>query len=196
MEKAKIIVLKTLKHSESDLLVQALDSQGDRLHFIAKGALKSKRRFGGGVLEPTHYLDVLYKSLNKSSDDPLYLLLEAKVLKDFQGMREDYDRLSLGLFFVSLVHKLTRSGAVGAKEVFDLLGHSLSACENCQSVQNLKLQFQAKLLYSQGILEHSEDWAPFIRTSLKESEKISVIEGQRGALQRHLDLSIEEMLNL
>lgn len=196
MHKARVIVLKTIKHSEADLLVQALDSHGTRLHFLAKGALKSKKRFGGGVLEPTHYLDVLYKDVKSQEGDPLHILLEAKVIRDFQGLREDYDRLSLSLSFLDLVNKLTRSGSVGAKEVFDLLGHALAACEKCQSPDQLKLQFQAKLLYSQGVLEHIDELAPLIGTPLKDCDQLKIPGKELPSLRRHLDLATNEMLNL
>lgn len=196
MHRAKVIVLKTIKHSEADLLIQALDSHGNRIHFLAKGALKSKKRFGGGILEPTHYLDVLYKDVKSQDGDPLHILLEAKVLRDFQRIREDYDRLSLSLSFLNLVNKLTRSGSVGAKEIFDLLGHALSACEVCKDPERLRLQFQAKLLYSQGVLEHIEELAPLISTSLKDCDQLKIADSEVPSLQRHLELATQEMLNL
>ncbi len=193
MLKARIIILRTIKHSESDLLIQSIDSFGNKLHFLAKSALKSKKRFGGGVLEPTHYLDVLYKEARVSDGDPLHILLEAKVIRDFQGLRSNYDRLVLALSFLELVQKLTRAGAVGAKEIFDLLGHALSACETSENPQNLKLQFQAKLLYSQGVLEQFEEMAPLIRTSLKNCDELQISSADRRLLQTHLEVATEEM---
>ena len=192
----KLIVLKTIKYSESDLLVQGINSHGDRLNFLAKGALRSKKRFGGGVLEPTHYLDVLYKEGKSNAEgDPLHILLEAKVIKDFVKLRDDFDRLSMALSFLKLVSRLTRSGAVGAKEVFDLLGHALSACEESLNPQNLSLQFRAKLLYSQGVLEPIAEMGPLIRTSLKLSNELELSSAQVKSLDRHLQLATEEMLN-
>tara|TARA_Y100001935_G_scaffold252511_2_gene256591 strand:+ start:1250 stop:1858 length:609 start_codon:yes stop_codon:yes gene_type:complete len=197
LNRAKLIVLKAIKHSESDLLVQTLSATGDRLHFLAKGALKSKKRFGGGVLEPTHYLDVLYKEGKSSSDsEPLHILLEARVIRDFSGLREDYDRLNMALSFLSLVSRLTRSGSVGAKEIFDLLGHGLSACEGDCNPETLSIQFRAKLLFSQGVLEPSSDMAVLIRTSLKSSSDIQLSKAQRKTLDHHLHLATEEMLHL
>lgn len=195
MNRARIIILKVFKHSEADLLVQSIDSEGSRLHFLAKGALKSKKRFGGGILEATHYVDVLYKNVRSSEGDPLHILLEAKMIRDFQNLRLDYDRLNMALSLLSLVNKLTRSGSVGAKEIFDLLGHALSACEHAKNLEALKLQFQAKLLYSQGVLEPIAELAPFIRTSLKNCDEVLISTNDRLPLQRHLDLATEEMLH-
>jgi DNA repair protein RecO (recombination protein O) len=193
--RARVIVLKIIKHSESDLFVHTLNSEGDRLHFLARGALKSKKRFGGGVLEPTHYLDVLYKEGRSTDAEPLHFLQEAKVIRDFQGVRSNYERLSLALYLVGLVHQLTRTGAVGAKEIFDLLGHALSSCESVEHTENLKLQFQAKLLYSQGVLDLVEEFAPLIRHSLKQADELSLALPLRQSLQKHMDLATEEMLH-
>ncbi len=50
-EQQKILVLRTYKHGESDLIVHALNSLGASMSFIAKGGLKSRKRFAGGVEE-------------------------------------------------------------------------------------------------------------------------------------------------
>ncbi len=55
-EKTRLIILRTIKYSEADLIVHGLNTEGARINFMAKSALKSRKRFGGGVLEPTHYM--------------------------------------------------------------------------------------------------------------------------------------------
>ena len=57
----RFIILKKMKYGESDLILHAISMQGEKLSFIARGALKSKKRFGGGVLEPTHFVSFTYK---------------------------------------------------------------------------------------------------------------------------------------
>ncbi len=195
MGKAKIIVLRCLKHSESDLLVHAIDSEGNRRHFLAKSALKSKKRFGGGLLEPTHYLEVLYKEHGGggSNEEPLLILLEAKMIRDFRGLRAQFDRLDMGLFFLKLVLKLTRSGAVEAKEIFDLLGNALSACEQCISVENLKLQFQAKLLHSQGILPDDQDFSELVGIPLSKADSVKINPAERALLHKRLEFEISQI---
>ena len=59
--KDKVIVLKQNKFGESDLIIRTLNTQGALISFIAKGALKSKKRFSGGMLEPTSFIGVEYK---------------------------------------------------------------------------------------------------------------------------------------
>lgn len=192
--RAKVIILRTIKYGESDLLVHGIDSEGNRRHFLAKGALKSKKRFGGGMLEPTHYLDVMYKEHGSRNEEPLLILLEAKVIRDFQGLRTSFDRLELGLFFLQVIHKLTRSGSIGAKEIFDLLGNALSACEKCVSIDNLKIQFQAKLLHSQGILPHDQDFSDLVGVPLSKADTINVSKDERSLLAKRLEFETSQLL--
>ena len=57
----RFIILKKMKYGESDLIIHALSSAGTKKSFIARAALKSKKRFGGGVLEPSHFVKLTYK---------------------------------------------------------------------------------------------------------------------------------------
>lgn len=67
MDRERIIVLKKTVYRDSDLIIRGLNSQGAKLSFIAPAALKSRRRFGGGVLEPTNFIEVVYQSSGRSS---------------------------------------------------------------------------------------------------------------------------------
>ena len=67
---------------ESNLIVRGLNSHGIKMSFIAKGALKSKRRFGGGVLDPCSFIEVEYQ-VSRS----LYRVGSGWVLKDFRDLR-------------------------------------------------------------------------------------------------------------
>ena len=91
----RIIILKNQVFSESDLIIRGLNSKGCQLSFIAKGALKSRKRFSGGVLDPTAYIELEYRPSKKS----LHRLQQAWFLEDFSALRKDYNRLSLALYF-------------------------------------------------------------------------------------------------
>ncbi len=45
---------------ESHLIIKGLNSEGSVLSFFARSALKSRKRFPGGVLEPGHYVEIEY----------------------------------------------------------------------------------------------------------------------------------------
>ncbi len=152
----KVIILKKTLYGEDDLVIHALSSQGAKISFIAKSARKSKRRFGGGVLEPTHLVQVQY-SLNKKYQSSLFLLEEASLLEVFSKLRTDYDRLQLALHFVEVVEKVSQEEEQHSEALFRLLGQALRAAENINNLSALKLQFALKLLWQQGVLE-PEEW--------------------------------------
>src|SRR3954464_7988161 len=109
--KDKIIVLKTYKHGESDLVVHGLNPLGARMNFFARGAMKSRKRFAGGILEPTHYLEVGYKpGTSHDGGDPLHSLLDANLIREFPKLRNNYERLEGALYLLRLVHKLGQQG--------------------------------------------------------------------------------------
>lgn len=163
----KIFVLRTIKHGESDLIVHGLNSLGARMGFIAKGGLRSKKRFAGGILEPTHYIEVTYRQRNVSGDsDPLHLLMEARLLREFPRLRTDYARLEAALYMLQLVHKVGQQGVVDSSDLFNLLGNALQAAETSDSLENLKLHFDLKLLSAQGVLPGHPSFTPWLQTGL------------------------------
>ncbi len=170
--KCKIIVLRTIRHSEADLIVHGLSSEGTRMSFFGKGAAKSKKRFAGGVLEPLHYIEVTYKDKYQKDEDSLYMLLEADVVREFQKIRQDYDRLELAFYFLKTIQKLSGHGLVESPEVFNLLGNSLSALEVSSDLNKLRLSFELKLLAGQGVLPGDATFTPLLAKPLSEHESI------------------------
>ncbi len=193
--KDRVIILRTIKYSEADLIVHALNPQGGRLNFLARGALKSKKRFGGGVLEPTHYVSVSYRSSKSRSDEgTLHTLSEAELIKGFPGLRERYERLECALEMVAIVGRMAQPEVVDAPELFDLLGNGLFAAEASSRLEVLLLQFQIKLLYLQGVLHNSADMADFLRRPLKENELIQVPDSNLNRLKREVAHQLEHFL--
>lgn len=168
-EKGNFIILRKTKYSESDLVIQALSAQGAKFSFIAKGALRSKKRFSGGVLEPTHFATFSYKMKGDSNaEDRLIFLEEAKLINGFSGLREDYDRLQVALYIVSLVDKVSLQGSVDSGEVFNLLGNTLKQLEISDMPHLLKCHFEVKLLYQQGVLPQDLLINSFLVHSIKD----------------------------
>ena len=144
-----MIVLKRSRFEESDLIVRALTPQGAVIAFIAKGAVKSKKRFTGGVLEPGNFIGVEYK---KSRSSSLHFLRQAWFLKRFDKIRDCYDRLNMALHFLSLVEKIGQEGVEDSSDLFNLLGNSLKALESSTHLSSLQFVFEFRLLWIQGIL--------------------------------------------
>ncbi|MBX3021672.1 MAG: DNA repair protein RecO [Bdellovibrionales bacterium] len=170
--KEKIIVLKTFKHGESDIIVHGLNSLGARMNFFARGGMKSRKRFAGGILEPLHYIEVTYKVSRSNEADPLHTLLEAQMLREFAKLRTDYNRLEAALYMLKLVHKLGQQGVVDSPELFNLLGNALQAAETSGNLDKLKLHFELKVMAAQGVLPHEEGFHNWLNTSLAKHEQI------------------------
>jgi DNA repair protein RecO (recombination protein O) len=137
--KERFIILRKIKYSEADLIVHALSPQGEKLAFIARGALKSKKRFGGGILEPSHFVSFTYKVANEEGQ--LNVLQEATLINDFPGLRKDYEHLELALHVLECVGKVSQEGDKNSEFLFNLLGHTLKAIEVSEDVLILKMHF-------------------------------------------------------
>jgi DNA repair protein RecO (recombination protein O) len=173
-QREKILVLKVFKHGESDLIVHGLNPLGARMGFIAKGGAKSRKRFAGGVLEATHYIEVVYKvnSSGGGDSEPLHTLLEANIVREFTRLRTDYARLEAALYMLKLVHKLSQHGVIDSPETFNLLGNGLAAAETSSDVEALKLHFEVKLMAGQGVLPHEDIFQSWLQTPLAQHERI------------------------
>lgn len=169
------IILRKIKYAEADLIIHALSSEGEKKSFLARGALKSKKRFGGGILEPTHHVKFTYSTNLKSE---MQTLKEAQLIQGFEGLRSDYDKLNFALTSLDCISKISLEGDQDSASLYNLLGHLLRTLENAKSFTVLKVQFFLKLMRQQGVLE-VEDWMkPFLSINLGEnsqSQQLSVV---------------------
>ena len=192
LAKSKVILLKKTKYGEADLIVQGLSPDGMKLSFIARGALRSKKRFGGGLLEPTHYLEVQYKK--SAHDDQLNVLEEATMIEDFRNLRLDYDRLSLALRLLEIVSKVSQEGDNQSDSLFNLLGHSLRILQTAENINNFSAHFYIKLLGQQGVLE-TEDWMkPFLSAPMAHHNQLKDLTIESPKLQ-WLESQVDQYLN-
>ena len=168
----KVIVLKKFQHSESDLIIHTLSSHGEKIHLIAKGALKSRRRFTGGVLEPSHYIHINYKKSKR--DGLLHILNEAHLLEAFLGIRREYERLEMAFYFLKKMAQVSLEGTSNCSHHFHLLGQSLRSLETTKNLDKLKTFFEAKLLQQQGILPHQESLVQILCSPIKDHEQIEI----------------------
>lgn len=167
--KQKALILKKTLYQESDLILKVLTSEGEKLDVMAKGALRSKKRFGGGVLDPLNYVELTFAP-NKNQNSHWRYLNEAQIVYDYALIRTDYDRIKLALYFLKVISKMELES--GSSYVFDLLLHALRAIEQTEDLMILKCQFEVKLLYRQGVLLMDSDLEPFLKTSMYDSKKL------------------------
>lgn len=148
LKKEKIIILQNIRYLESHLILKGLNPNGHVLSFIARFALKSRRRFAGGVLEPGGYIEVEYRP----SSQGLHQINQAQIIKKFEKIRKDYDRLKLCLYVLKIVNQAGVVESQGDEELFNLLGNTLSALETTKNLNQLKLFFEIRFLFIQGVL--------------------------------------------
>lgn len=170
----KAIILKTIKHMDSNLIVHALNTKGAKLNLFARAAVKSKKRFGGAVLEPLNFVQLVYKPAKESGDDQLCQLNEATFVSGFPKIRTDYDRLELAFYFVKLVLKLAQPDALDNESLFNLFGHALKNLETSDDLRKLKLQFELKLLALQGVLPKLDFSDELLRAPLAKHQDVEL----------------------
>ena len=193
MTASRAFVLRVFKHGESDLIVRLLDREGSRITLAARGAMRSKKRFGGGVLEPSHFIEAVYTMGRGDSD--VGLLQEAKLVDGFNLIRSDYDRLQLALRFVSLIDRSGREASPDSEHLYDLLGHGLRSCESAKDLAKLRLHFEVKLLAHEGVLPHDFDFGSVLAEfSLRNSDELPLLPEQVSNLLNRVDHMLESYL--
>ena len=198
--KDKVFILKATRYGDSDLILNCLNSKGARVSLFARSALKSKKRFGGGVLEPTHYVNVMYEEKNSpsSSESRLGTLKEASLVESFPGLRTDYARIETALHVVNLVGTVIREGEVDAGDIFNLLGNTLRAIESSDisagsvKLDHLRTHFEVKLLANQGVLPVEDiEEQQLLSVPISENEKIELADEE----WRRLRIRIRQILS-
>ena len=192
----RLIILKKSKYGESDLILHGLNRFGARMGFIAKGAIKSRRRFGGGVLDPLQYVEFHFnpaRSSSNSNSGGLLFLTEASVVDGFPRLRRDLAKLELGLQFLQWVFDLSVENE--NPDLFNLLGNSLKALESEEcALETLRLQFLCKLLWSQGILPAEEDYSRLALVPVHEGASLKFSSLQRHQLQKDLEFRLADFM--
>ncbi len=190
LERTRLIVLKSTPFSESDLILKGLSENGNQMSFIAKGALKSKKRFVGGVLEPSSFIGVEYRPAKNS----LHKLRQAWFINTFLGLRKDYDRLELAFYFLKVVGDISQEGFNDSKEIFHLLGNALVQAEKTDSLENLKLCFQIKILFLQGVLPQKFSYTSIVNQTLEDHSKIQIESKERQSLFQEVNQTLNHYL--
>lgn len=194
------IILKKYDYGESDLVIHAIDESGQKVHALAKGARRSRKRFGGGVLEPSHWVEVDAKE-PKNFEEGLWLLQEATLINGFSKLRTDYEQLRVCFIFLNLIHHVAQIGDVHSTDLFRLLRRALEELEQSKNPRALMSQFIAKLLYIQGLLVSDDATRLLVTKPFAEHNEVvkqlPLVQIENYLLQEvrtHFDLRIENNL--
>ena len=99
--RARALALKKTKLGEADLIVTFLAEDGCQLRAVAKGARKTKSRFGARV-EPFSVVDLML-ARGRSLD----IVTEAECVTSHDGLRGDLDRTSAASVVVDFLDKVS-----------------------------------------------------------------------------------------
>ena len=192
--KDKIIVLQNTRHLESNLVVKGINSSGSILSFFAPFALKSKKRFLNGVLEPGGYIVVEYRPAQKS--EGWNRLQQAWVINKFNRLRTDYNRLNLALYILKIFNKSCQEGNTSEPRMFHLLGHTLSTLETTSDLKQLKLFFEIRFLFLQGVLPFFlQSKEVFFQSPISENHKVSLKEENLPQIKENVQKALDSYLD-
>lgn len=165
----KGFVIRRTAFGEADWILQVLLPAGALLPLHVAGGRKSSKRFGGGVLEPTHFLEIEYRA--SSGEGRMASLTGARLLQSFSGIRKSFEALDSALAMLAQVGRVAQEGNADSEDLFHLVGNSLMGLHqlpmphSSSRILTLRTQFSLRLLHNQGVLS-VEDWMlPFLQHS-------------------------------
>ncbi len=194
-KKDKIIVLQNIRHLESHLIVKGLNEKGQTLSFFASFALKSKKRFASGVLEPGGCIQVEYRLSKKEGG--WNRLIQAHPLNKFIKIRQDYERLRLALYFLKMFNQAGQEGMEENPELFHLLGNTFTALETSLDLESLKLFFEIRFLFLQGVLPAKlQNRSVFFKHTIKEHDRTDLSREDIPAIHQELKTALYQYLDI
>ena len=144
-ETTRTIVINSIPYGESDLIITFFSCEYGLLKGMAKGARKSRKRFGG-CFEPFSLLDLGVRI----KDSGMLARVDSADLIDARlGIREDLDRINQGARMLELVSIFEPAGPPATKP-FNLLDETLSQLEKSSNPAGLCASFFVKYLEISG----------------------------------------------
>ena len=141
------IIIHSIKHGDSSLIVHVLTRENGRNSLIAKGARSKKPRFGA-ALEVMSHSEVIY---SQKSTREIQILREARIINSFLPIRNNLERTALGLAVCELLRMVTPV-AEPSSEIFDIAIHALESISTTKkNVRNHFWRFELELLRPLGI---------------------------------------------
>ena len=144
-------VIRVVDYGDSDQILSVLTPDRGKISFMAKGARKSSKRFGGA-------LDLLTQSEFVFYDrEGLKSLNQATLLATHRQLQTDYDRLTSALRCARTINRLLEDDqeALDVFELFERLLQTLSDESAPEMLGVYELAFKLKLMLRLG-------WAPIL----------------------------------
>lgn len=173
--KAKAIVLNTFKLGEADKIVILFSGSRGKIRAVAKGARKTKSKFGG-TLEPFTVAELLLYE-GKSLD----VVQQTDIIMSFKEIRADLEKLKYGSVMLELIDKVAQEGEE-SHDAFSLLLAALQCLKDTDGdYQTLLTIFQLKMMTVLGYKPHLAR-CPACSGPLPEKEKQYVFSLKYGGM--------------
>ncbi len=170
------IVLQANDFQESDRLVIFFTRDFGKIRGIAKGAKKSKKRFGG-TIELFSYVDLRF--FEKRTLD-LVRIEGAEFVQTFDHIRSDLHRIAYGSYLLELVTEMTAERQV-SEQLFELLLYFLQWFNRTLPSEGYLRAFEIRLLSLLGYMPVLDRCAS-CETAINGEELIGFHVGQGGLL--------------
>lgn len=145
--RTEAIVLSTFDYGESDVIAALYTPGFGKLRGIAKGALRSRRRFVATLATPAH-ISLEFFSNGKSE---LVRLEDSRLVEGYREVRCDIERLTHASYLLELTDRMTREGET-SEELFSLLEDFLLLACTSDDVATLVRFFEIKALKVLGYM--------------------------------------------
>jgi DNA repair protein RecO (recombination protein O) len=129
--------MRTAELGESDLIVTFLTRDKGRLKGIAKGALKSRKRFVN-CLDSFSLVEMEYKLNNRGG---LNFLNSARLIDTFPNIRSNYNIMSIASFMIELTESLF-PWELPDVFIFDLLNKAFSLLTPRKDIEKISIIFE------------------------------------------------------
>ena len=150
--KTQAIVIRSIPYGEVDKIVTLYTLDFGKVKGIAKGAKRSRKRFGN-TLEIGSHIDLSF--FEKETLD-LVRLTQCDLIRSFSGLREDIRKLASASYFIELVNELT-ADKMRSRRLFELLVVFLETIDRGILKEEIERVFEVRLLALLGyqpLLDH------------------------------------------
>lgn len=153
--KGEGFVLKAFPYMDNDLIVYVLTKHEGILHFFVRSARNSKKRFGGGVLDPLNFIKFTAQAPRNSDQDQnsLISLKEAELIKDFSHIKTSYKKITAAMELLKVVMHSQNAG----EDVFNHLGNSLNCISSAKNLERYFTHFVVRYLGMEGVMPDQEE---------------------------------------
>ena len=152
-------MLRRTRFSETSLIVTWLTCDYGKIKTLARGALRPKSAFSGG-------LDLFFETeiaFVRSSRSELHTLREAALRRPFDGLRKELGRVELASYFVELLDLVTEPEHP-VPELYDLLRRALVFLEGNSPNRKAMLHFENELARLLGVHVEGSGFSALART--------------------------------